>query len=207
MRGAIGPGTVLPGTRARSDASTTGQGRKDAGLGERAGSGMPEGVHIPVLEPCGAGGALREEKAMEPIGGGGQVDASGAEPPEQCPAHEQCLRPPLRGLPASAGIGGPEPELVLELIEVVRANDPVPEHLDDHGARVPAPRMHPRREDADRALAGSAEVAPNLEVQPDPPGETENLPPVGAVTLELHPATVIAGQPAAVRMRARCRTT
>jgi len=143
---------------------------------------------------------------MESIGGQGQVCASGAEPPEEGPTHQKRFRPPLRSLPTTAVIGRPERELVLELIEAVRANDPAPQHLDDHDARVPSPRMHPRWENADRALAGGAEVAPDLEVQPDPPGQTENLARVGAVTLEPNPAAIIASQLAALRVRAHGRT-
>lgn len=198
---------MLPDARVRRDRSTTGQGRKDAGLGKRFGSGVPEGVHAPVFQPLGTGGALREKKAVKPIGGGCQVCAGGADPAEERPAHQERLRPPLRGLPPGAVIGRPERELLLELVEALLADDPAPEHLEDHGARVPPPRVHPRREDADRAFAGRAEVAPDLEVQPDPLDETEHLAPVAAVPLEANPATIIARELAAARMRTHGRTT
>ena len=72
-----------------------------------------------------------------------------------------------------------------------------PERLEDHGRRIPAPRMQLGREDADRDRARHAEEAPDRDHEPDRRlDDPEHLPLVDAVADDPEPPASVRRVPA-----------
>jgi hypothetical protein len=180
----------------------TGQRRKRACLSKGFLGALTQGLEVPVSQFRRTRRALQEQESMEAIRHGCQTRLGRAEPPEQRATHQELARPSHRRLPALIVVRREESELLLEVVNALPANNQEPEHLDDHGNRVPSPRMDPGRQDADGALAGGAPVPPHLEKQEQASAEPQHLTIVGAVPLDDDTTEPVTSQMSAIRVRA-----
>lgn len=139
---------------------------------------------------------------MEAIRHGCQARLGRAEPPEQRATHQELTRPPHRRFPALIVARRVKGEHLLEVTDALLADNQTPEHLHDHGSRIPSPRIDPGRQDADRAVTGDAQVAPHLEVQEQAPAEPQHLTLVGSVPLDDDTPELVLSQMPAIRIRA-----
>ena len=202
IRGAISAGRRPGIARVCRDRRLTGQRRKWACLSKGFLGALTQGLELPVTQFRRTRRALQEQESMEAIRHGCQTRLGRAEPPEQRVTHQELTRPPHRRFPALTVVGWEERELLLEIVNALLANNQTPEHLDDHGSRIPSPRTNPGRQDADRAVAGSAQVPPRPEKQEQATAEPQHLTIVGAVPLDDHTLELVTSQMPAIRIRA-----
>lgn len=112
---------------------------------------------------------------------------------------EEIRAPAAQAPPASPDRPGIHLQPELRADGVLRqAGDHVkPDRLEDHGRRVPAPRMQLGGEDADRDLARHAEEAPDRDHELDRRlHESEHLAPVDAVADDPQPTASVRRMPA-----------
>ena len=96
---------------------------------------------------------------------------------------------------------GPERQFTAQTCCALPEHDQTPQDLDHRRGRVPPPRVDPRWQNVDGALARGAKVPPHQEAQRTPLREAKDLPLIGTVAADAEAIPLIARQLTAIRMR------